>query len=187
MPNQPDWRISSLLRESCEQFEQHAKRIESILDAAREKFEKDFSSTTAGTGLTLLVASVALAVIGKAVTVSTAGVVGGVVLIVAALFVRHRTGESQLEHARTLVDLERERARFAQKSAILQHIWLYGLPEGTPLAQIQILLGETDFTTNNENGQPLRWRALPASTPAQSESPLSSGSAVESDQETGSD
>jgi hypothetical protein len=161
-----DWRISSLLHDSVTQYEQHAKRVEAILDVARLKFDKDHTGTTGAVGILLIAASIALAVFGKGALISAAGVAGGTLLMIAALILRHRAGESQLKHARTMVELERERAGFAQRSAVLQHIWLYGLPEGTPLAQIQLLLGDTSPSPVDDSGAPLRWRALPAEAEA---------------------
>lgn len=133
--------IGGLLREASQQFEEVGKRVESILDAARVKFEKDFSSTTAAAGVVLLGASAALAAFDKSATVAAIGLGGGVLLVLGALIMRQRTGESQLVHARTLIELEKERARFAQQSAVLQDVWLHGLPQGTSLALIEAILG----------------------------------------------
>lgn len=153
--------IGSLLHEASQQFEQAGKRVESILDAARAKFEKDFSAMTAASGVVLAGASVALAAFDKSATVAGIGLVGGVLLIVAALVMRRYTGESQLRHARTQVELERERARFAQQSAVLQDVWLHGLPDGTSLAFVEAMLG----TPLPRSGSPMTEQrtALPAS------------------------
>lgn len=156
-----DWRINRLLRESVEQFEKHWQRVQSILDVAGLKFEKDYTGTTAAAGIVLMFASSALIYLDRSPLAGSVGITGGVVLVVAALVLRHRSGESQVKHAQRMIELERERARFAQRSAILDHIWLYGLPEGTPLAQIQILLGDSSARPVDESGAPLRWHALP--------------------------
>jgi len=151
--------IGGLLHEASQQFEAAGKRVEAILDAARLKFEKDFSSTTAAAGVVLLGASAALAAFDKSPTVAAIGVAGGVLLVIGALVMRQRTGESQLAHARTLIELEKERARFAQQSAVLQDVWLHGLPQGTSLALVEALLGTPLPHTEPHDAVP----ALPAS------------------------
>jgi len=133
--------IGSLLRETSEQFEEAGKRVESMLDAARVKFEKDFSATTAAAGLVLAGVSISLAFLDKSPVVIGVGLVGGVALVLGAALLRWRTGESQVTHARTLIELEKERARFSQQSAVLRHVWLFGLPEGVSLAALQGLIG----------------------------------------------
>ncbi|NLG84909.1 MAG: hypothetical protein GX493_09960 [Firmicutes bacterium] len=164
-----DWRISSLLHDTVKQFEEHSKRVESILDTARLKFEQDYTGTTAGAGLILLAASLCLAFLDKNPLITVVGITGGILLIISALFFRHRNGESQVKNAEQMIELERERALFAQRSAVLEHIWVYGLPEGTPLAQIQLLLGDSSATPVDKTGAPLRWRALPESKPSSSD------------------
>jgi hypothetical protein len=155
-----DWRIGSLLSETSERFKEHAGRIDAILDNARSKFEKDHTGTTAGAGILMLVAAIALAALDKAATfASIAAIVGGVLLL-TALILRHRGAETQVRYGQTMIELERERASFMQKSAVLQHIWLHGLPEGTPLAQIQILLGDSSSITPDQAAT-LKWKELP--------------------------
>lgn len=153
-----DGRFGYLLRETAEKFDEHSKHISEILNSARENFTKDYTGTTGGIGIICLAASLALAFIGKSELTSVASSICGTILIILAVIFRHRSAESQIKYARTMVDLERERARFAQRSAVLQHIWLHGLPEGTPIAQIQLLLG--DKPTILGDGQTLHTKAI---------------------------
>lgn len=89
--------ISCLLQNASEQFEQASKSVESILDAARLKFEKGFSTATAGVGAVLALGSQFLAVFGRSTAVATVGVVSEITLILAALWIRHWAGNSQAE------------------------------------------------------------------------------------------
>lgn len=161
MSDRTDWRISTLLHSSAERFEEHSKRVGKILDRAQEKFEKDHSSAVGSVGLVLLLGSMVIALWKEQWAVSGIGLVIGGILVIAALVIRHRSGVSQMKYAETMVNLEREHARFQQRSAMLQHIWLHGLPEGTPLSQIQLLLGDSTSLSSLGEGQ-ARWKALPS-------------------------
>jgi hypothetical protein len=157
-----DWCLNSLLRETSEQFDEHSKRVEAILDAACEKFEKDFTGMTAATGTVIALAALGLAVLDRATVVAAVGLITGVVLLLAALVARQRSGEGQLKHARTILELEKERATFAQKSAVLRELWLHGPPQGASLAEIQLFLVEHKLLTDGlEEARAVR-KALPA-------------------------
>lgn len=159
----PDWRISSILREAAEGFEKQAKMVESLLQNAQDKFKRDYTGTTAAVGILLIAASMYLALSGKVETFATAGLVSGTFILAAALVMRHRSAESQVRNGEKLLALEQERARFTQRSFVAQQIWLHGLPEGTPLAQIQILLGDRPSMGSDSESQALTWKNLPAS------------------------
>jgi hypothetical protein len=157
----PDWRISSILREAAEGFEKQARMVEGLLKNAQDKFKRDYTGTTAAVGILLIGASTYLALSGKVETFATAGLVSGALILVAAVIMRHRSAESQVRNGEKLLVLEQERARFTQRSFVAQQIWLHGLPEGTPLAQIQILLGDRPSTDSDSHG--LTWKKLPVS------------------------
>ena len=160
MRKRTDWRISSLLRESVERFEKHSERVGKILDRAQDMFENDHSSTVGVFGMVLIVCALLFGFLYEQWLLSGISMITGGGLLATALVIRHKSGTSQLKYADTLVNLERERARFEHRTAIQNHIWLYGLPEGTPLAQIQILLGDSPNLPPSSEGQ-LEWKALP--------------------------
>ena len=147
-----DW----LIRAAGEQFETHSKKIEDLLSRAQDRFEKDHTSVCGGVGIVMIIASFAFATIGKDLTFCATGLALGVGVLCLALILRNRATEKQIQYTHTLMDLERERARFAQKQAVLSHIWIYGVPDGTPLAQIQVLLGD-----NPNVGTAEAWKQLP--------------------------
>jgi hypothetical protein len=155
-----DWRISNLLRETSAGLKEHAERTNRILENARKKFERDHTGTTAGVGIMLIVVAIALVLLDKATTFASVGTIVGGVLLLSALLLRHRSAETQVRYGQAMIELERERARFVQKSALLEHIWLHGLPEGTPLAQIQILLGDSSMIPADQTAK-LSWKQLP--------------------------
>ncbi len=156
-----DGEFGYLLSKTADKFEEHSKRISDILNGARENFTKDYTGTTGAIGILCLIGSLGLAFLGKSEIFSVSCAVCGTLLIVLAVIFRHRSGESQIKYAQTMVDLERERVRFAQRSAVLQHIWFHGLPEGTPLAQIQLLLGDKPSLSSELSTQELRAKAIP--------------------------
>ena len=160
MSEKTDWRLSSFLHDSAEQFKEHSDRIGNILDRAQEMFEKDHSSTVGGVGIVLMLGALAFGFWKEQWILSGISMVTGGALLAIALVIRHKSGTSQLKYADTLVKLERERARFQQRTTLLNHIWLHGLPEGTPLAQIQILLGDPPSLPPSSGGQS-EWKALP--------------------------
>ena len=157
-----DWRISSLLSENSKRFEQYSQRVESILNLALEKFKKDYTNMTAAVGTIGFLGSFVILLLGKSPIVGTVTSITGSILIIASMILRYKSSKSQVEYAGTLIELERERSAFAQKSAILQHIWLYGLPEGTPLAQVAVLLGNSNTEMFDKDGQPITWKKLPS-------------------------
>ena len=160
MRERTDWRLSSLLHDNAEQFKEHFDRIEKILDRAQDIFEKDHAGTVGATGMLLLLSAPAFPFWIEPWILSGISTVTGGVLFAAGLVIGHKSGTNQLKYANTLVKLERERARFQQRTALLNHVWLHGLPEGTPLAQIQILLGDSPSLPPPSGGQ-LEWKALP--------------------------
>jgi hypothetical protein len=160
MAERTDWRVSSILQDAHKNFEEHSKRIGVILDEARERFKKDYTGYTAAFCMLLGGASTALAWFGTSPVVCTAGILVGGIGLISALILRHLNNNAQMEYMRGITELERERAKLAQRTATLQQIWLYGLPEGTPLAQIQMLLGDPPTTTTDSDA-PLKWKALP--------------------------
>lgn len=160
MTEKSDWRLSSFLHDSAEQFKEHSDRIGKILDRAQNMFERDHSSTVGTIGIALVLGALGLAFWKEQWILSGISMVKGGALLAVALVTRHKSGTSQLKYADTLVKLERERARFEQRTALLKHIWLYVLPEGTPLAQIQILLGDTP-NPPPPSGEQVEWKALP--------------------------
>ena len=153
-----DGNFGYLLSKISDKFDEHSKRISEILNSARENFSKDYTGSTGAVGIVCILASLGLAFWGKSEFASIAGSICGTILIILAVIFRHKSAESQINYAKTMVDLERERARFAQKSAVLNHIWMHGLPEGTPIAQIQLLIGDKPTMAND--GQVLRAKAI---------------------------
>ena len=77
-----------------------------------------------------------------------------------ALLCRHLNQRQQVSFTREVIELEREVSKAAQRAATMNEIWLHGIPDGTPLAQIQVLLGDPP-TAANTDGQPMKWKALP--------------------------
>lgn len=156
-----DWRISSLLHQVAESFDKQAKAAEGIIQTAQRKFERDYTGTTAGVGIVIIAASVYLAMFGKSEVFSTAGLVTGAIILICALIMRHKSAESQIRNSEKLFTLEQERARFAQRSFVAQQVWMHGLPEGTPLAQLQILLGDAPTLPRDSDAGQLTWKPLP--------------------------
>ncbi len=148
--------LNWLFRTAGEQFETHSKKIEDLLSRAQDRFSKDHTSVCGGVGVVMIITSFVFTIIGKELVFCITGLALGVIVLCLALILRNKATEKQILYTQTLMDLERERARFAQKQAVLSHIWLYGLPDGTPLAQIQMLLGD-----NPTVGTADSWRQLP--------------------------
>lgn len=166
-----DWRISTILRQAAESFEKQAKTVEGLLQSAQDKFKRDYTGTTAGVGIVVIGASVYLAVFAKSEIFATAGLITGALLLIAALVMRHKAAESQVRNGEKMLALEQERARFTQRSFVVQQIWMHGLPEGTPLAQIQILMGDQPTLPRDGEAAQLTWKQLPAETPKTNEIP----------------
>lgn len=151
-----NWKHESLVRTASEQFEAHSKKIENLLSAAQEKFSKDHTGATAGVGILMIAASFVLMWFDRPVAFSITALVLGTATLGVALLLRHRSAEKQITYSRTMMDLERERARFAQKQAVLSHVWLHGVPEGTSLAQLQILLGDSPTASADKEWKQIR-------------------------------
>lgn len=147
-----DW----LIRTTGDQFETHSKKIEELLSRAQDRFAKDHTSLCGGVGLLMIIASFVFTVFGMNFIFCVTGLSLGVVVLCLSLILRSRATEKQIQYTQTLMSLERERAKFAQKQAVLSQIYLYGMPEGTPLTQIQILLGENPSVGTTET-----WKQLP--------------------------
>lgn len=160
-----DWRISTILQQVADSFEKQAKMVEGFLQSAQDKFKRDYTGTTAGVGIVVIGASVYLVVFGKSEIFATAGLVTGAVVLIAALVMRHKAAESQVRNGEKILALEQERARFTQRSFVAQQIWMHGLPEGTPLAQIQILLGDRPILPRDGEAAQMTWKPLPAEEP----------------------
>ena len=144
-----------LIGAASTQFETHSKKIEELLLRAQDRFAKDHTSVCGGVGIVMIIASFVLAIMGKGLTFCLVGLASGVIVLCLALILRHRATEKQIQYTQTLMELERERAKFAQKQAVLNHIYFYGVPDGTPLAQIQILLGDNPNVETTES-----WKRL---------------------------
>lgn len=170
MPDKDDWRISTLLMDSADGFKHHTERIGRILDGAQKKFERDHTSTVAAVSIGVIALSFALAFWSDQWTVSSIGLIGGVVGLIASLIVRHQSAGNQLKYASTMVALERERAEFQQRAAVMQHVWLHGLPEGTSLAQLEVLMGRVPSVSAAGAPQPA-WKELPTRERSDPESP----------------
>jgi hypothetical protein len=132
------------------------KKIEELLSRAQERFAKDHTSLCGGVDILMIITSFIFAALGMNFTFCVTGLSLGVVVLCLSLILRSRATEKQTQYTQTLMGLERERAKFAQKQAVLSHIYLYGMPEGTPLAQIQILLGDNPSVSTAET-----WKQLP--------------------------
>lgn len=143
MENREERRTKRLMYSSMGQFEEHSKRVDSILESIRGKFNRDYTGLAAGVGTLFIGASIILGFLDRQPLVSIAGIASGTVLVIIALMMRHRVSESQIKYTQSLMELERERASAAQKAAVLSDLWLYGLPEGTTLEQVRLLLSET--------------------------------------------
>ena len=161
MSERTDWRISTLLREKAERHEEHSKEIGKILDRVQDKFEKDYFNVIGSIGAVLTTGGLPLALWKEQWILSGISIIMGSVLLIVAMLIRHMSGVSQAKYARTLADLERERAIFEQRTATLNHIRIYGMPEGTPLAQIQVLLGDSPTIHSTNEGE-TKWKSLPA-------------------------
>lgn len=135
--------IKRLFHSSSETFDEHSKRIGTLLSKAQEKFEHDYTSYSAVVGTALIVSAGVLVWVGKAESFCIVLSCIGALVLIAALVLRHMSADRQAKHTQTMLDLERERARFAQHSAILQHMWLYGPPKNLTPDQLRLLLGDS--------------------------------------------
>ena len=140
--------IKRLFGSSSQAFDEHSKRIGTLLSKAQDKFEHDYTSYSAVAGTCLIVLAVVLAWLGKAESFSIVlSCIGGLVLVIA-LVLRHISADRQAKHTQTMLNLERERASFAQRSAILQHMWLYGPPKNLTTDQLRFMLGDNTPITS---------------------------------------
>ena len=156
-----DRKTSSFLHKHVEQFEEHSKRVGSVVDEARKRFNDDYTGYSAGFSAIILTASLVGGFFAVAPTVAVTGMVIGGCGMLGSLLCRHLNQRQQVSFTKEIIELERERANAAQRAATMQEIWLYGIPDGTPLAQIQVLLGDAPTATNID-GQSMKWKALPA-------------------------
>lgn len=159
MAEETDWRLTGILRDHVKHLEEHATRVGNIVDEARKRFNQDYTGAVAGFSALVVIASLAIAPLGVASMVCVTGLaVGGIGLVVAMTY-RHLNQRQQVRFIREMTNLERERARFAQRAATLEQIWLHGLPEGMPLVHLQVLLGDTPSAVQKD--AEVRWKALP--------------------------
>lgn len=155
-----DWRTSSFLHKHVEQFEEHSKRVASVVDEARKRFNDDYTGYSAGFSALILAASLISGFFGVPQGIAITGMAIGGAGLLGSLLCRHLNQRQQVTFTREVIELERERARAAQRAATMNEIWLHGIPDGTPLAQIQVLLGDPPTATRND-GEPMKWKALP--------------------------
>ncbi|MBX3416232.1 MAG: hypothetical protein KF851_01410 [Pirellulaceae bacterium] len=156
-----DWRISSFLHEHVKHFEEHSKRVATVVDEARERFNKDYTGYCAGFSAVVIAVSLVAALFRLPEGVAIAGVIVGGIALIGSLACRHLNQRQQVSFMKEVIELERERSKAAQRAATLHEIWLYGIPDGTSLAQIQVLLGDQP-TAVTADGKPMTWKALPA-------------------------
>jgi hypothetical protein len=122
--------ISRLFYRITTEYEEHSKRIGDILESAQGKFRQDFALACASTGAVSLLGGIAVALLGRSIVVAIIGSSAGTILLIAAMIFRARSSMAQVQSAHMFVELERERAKFAQQSAMCTEIWLHGPPAG---------------------------------------------------------
>ncbi|QEG15220.1 hypothetical protein [Gimesia maris] len=155
-----DWQTSSFLHKHVEHFEEHSKRVASVVDEARNRFNDDYTGYSAAFSAAILTASLVGGFFGINQGIAITGMVIGGFGILGSLLCHHLNQRQQITFTREVIDLEQERTRAAQRAATIKEFWLHGIPDGTPLAQIQVILGDTPTTVHND-GEPMRWKALP--------------------------
>ncbi len=101
MNEKTNWRISSLLHENIERFEEHSNRIRKILDCAQDKCEKDRTNFVAVVGSILLLGALPLALWKNQWVLSSISMVMGGVLL-AAMVIRHISCTNQIKYATTI-------------------------------------------------------------------------------------
>lgn len=134
--------IKRLLMVSSETFDEHTKRIGALLTKAQDKFERDYTSYAAVVGSALMAFAGVLAWFGKSESFAIVVALSGASILVVGLLLRHISADKQVRQTKTLLEFERERSRFAQRSAVFQQLWLYGQPKNVSLEEIRFLLGE---------------------------------------------
>ncbi len=142
------------------QFEEHSKRVASLVDEARNRFNDDYTGYSAGFSALILISSLASGFFNVSQGIAITGMVIGGISMLSSLFCRHLNQRQQIKLTREVIDLEQERTRANQRAATIHELWLHGIPDGTPLAQIQVLLGDSPTAVQND-GEPMRWRSLP--------------------------
>jgi hypothetical protein len=135
---------------SSQTFEAHTKRIGELLTKAQEKFDNDHTSFTAVLGSALIVFAAILAWFNKVPSFEIAAVVIGAILLVLGLILRHMSADKQIRNTEALLALERERTRFAQRSAVFEHLWLHGQPKNMTADQLRFFLGDSTMPARNE-------------------------------------
>ena len=111
-----DWRTSSFLHKHVEQFEEHSKRVASVVDEARQRFNDDYTGYSAGFSAVILTASLIAGFFVPQAIPITGMVMGGLGLI-GSLFCRHLNQRQQVTFTREVIELEHERARAAHRAA----------------------------------------------------------------------
>jgi len=136
--------LKHMLGASSSAFEEHSKRVGEILEKAQTKFEKDYTSFTAVAAVCMIAAGAVLAWFDKSSAFAVTVAALGGLFFALALVLRHMSANSQVEHAKSIVELEKERSKIALKSRLLQHMWLYGPPKNLQFDQIRFLLGDSE-------------------------------------------
>jgi len=136
--------LKHLLGASSEAFQEHSKRVGEVLEKVQKKFEKDYTSFTATAAICMIAGGAALAWFDKSAAFAVTVAVLGGLFFVLALVLRHMSANSQVAHAKSIVELEKERSRIVMKSGLLQHMWLYGPPKNLQFDQIRFLLGDSE-------------------------------------------
>ena len=134
--------IKRLFGIASQTFDDHTKRISALLTKAQEKFENDYTSYAAVGGSAAIVFAGVLAWFGKSEGFAIVIAIIGAVLLLMGLILRHLSADKQVGHTKALLELERERSRFVQKSAVFQHLWLYGQPKNLTIEQVRFFLDE---------------------------------------------
>jgi hypothetical protein len=143
--------IEALLGVSSRTFEEHTQRISELLSKAQEKFDKDYTSFAATLGSALIVFGAALAWFEKSTGLAIVAVVTGAVIVIIALILRHLSGDKQVNNTQAMFALERERSQFARKSAVFQHLWLYGQPKNLSAEQMRFFLGDSTMPIHRDH------------------------------------
>jgi hypothetical protein len=113
-----------------------------LLEKAQEKFEHDYTSYAAVGGSVLIVFSGVLGWFGKSEKIAIVVAAIGALLLILGLILRHLSADKQVGHTKALLELERERSRFVQKSAVFEHLWLYGQPKNLTIEQVRFFLDD---------------------------------------------
>lgn len=134
-----------LMGEAAQSFEEQSKRIENILSKAQRLFERDFSTAAAGLGAICTVTGAILGWFEKPAIVSASLIIGGILLVMISMWNRSRNALSLSSSSKMFLEIEKERANVANRSIVLKHVWLYGLPPGVSGSDIGSLLGNQEI------------------------------------------